>query len=265
MPSPASQQDNQRISQNASQQDSQNASSPLQWHADHPAFQIALARRMLAREGCESQVAGHVSVRDAQNPEEFWVSTFGYFDETLPEHVIKLNFQMEQLEGTWTPSPAVAFHASLFAARPEARSVVHTHSRWLQVLSTTGSDIGMFTTEAALFYNDQAHYIDDGVQTPVDGERMARQLSDKRVLIMDNHGAVVVETSLIRATIKAIALESSAFAQVHAGIVSGKPMPDAEAARSQADYHKYYIPMMWEANCRRLRKTDPDLFAQLAT
>ena len=232
------------------------------WSEDHPAFRIAAARRMLANEGCESRVAGHVSLRDGEDT--FWVSTFGYFDETLPEQVIKVNFQMERLEGDWTPSPAVAFHASLLRDRPDAQSVVHLHSRWVEVLSTTGCDLGMYSTDAVLFYDDQAHYYDDGVQTPVDGDRMSRLLGGKRLLIMDNHGALVVEDTLEAATVKAIALESSARAHVMSQSIGGKEMPEAEAARSKADYHTYFIPMMWEACYRRLRKTDPDLFECLA-
>ena len=217
---------------------------------------------MLAREGCESRVAGHVSLRASQD--SFWVSTFGYFDETLPEHIIKVDFNMNRLAGTWEPSPAIAFHASLLRARPEINSIVHTHSRWVEALSTTGCDVGMYSTDSVLFYQDQAHYHDDGIQDPVDGERMAQQLGQKNVLIMDNHGALVVGETLPIATVKAIALESSARCHITAQLIGGKEIPAAEAARSQADYNQYFIPMMWEAGCRRLRHSDPDLFACLA-
>ena len=36
--------------------------------------------------------------------------------------------------------------------------------------------------------------------------------------------------------------------------------PEVEARRARGQYHKYFLPQMWEANFRRLRKTDPDLF-----
>lgn len=237
------------------------ASQSQTWTENHPAFQISLARRMLAREGCESRVAGHVSLRASEN--SFWVSTFGYFDETLPEQVIKVDFEMNKLEGTWEPSPAIAFHASLMRARPEVNSIVHIHSRWVEALSTTGCDLGMYSTDSVLFFEDQAHYSDDGIQKPVDGERMARELGAKNVLIMDNHGALVVAETLQIAAIKAIALESSARCHAVAQLIGGKEIPPVEAARSKADYNKYFIPMMWEAGCRRLQKSDPELFACL--
>ena len=55
--------------------------------AEQIRFDIAMARRILAREGCESTVAGHVSVR-APGEDAFWVSPFEYFDETVPERAV---------------------------------------------------------------------------------------------------------------------------------------------------------------------------------
>jgi L-fuculose-phosphate aldolase len=74
-------------------------------------FRITVARRILAREGCESAVGGHVSVR-VPGEDAFWVTPLEYFDETLPERVIKSSMDLELMEGDGEPSPAVAFHAS---------------------------------------------------------------------------------------------------------------------------------------------------------
>ena len=52
--------------------------------SDDPRFRIAAARRMLARADCDSGVAGHVSER-VDGEDAFWVSPFGYFDETTPD------------------------------------------------------------------------------------------------------------------------------------------------------------------------------------
>ena len=143
---------------------------------DHPAFRVAVARRILAREGCESRVAGHVSVRAPDRADAMWVSPFGYFDQTVPSDLIKTTLDLERLEGDAEPSPAIAFHAALYKARPDAQSVIHTHSRWVEVLSTTAQDVGMYSADSCLFYEEQAHYADDGIQPPVDGVRMAAAL-----------------------------------------------------------------------------------------
>ena len=77
-------------------------------------FRIAAARRILARNGCESRVAGHVSAR-AEGEDAFYVSPFEYFDETLPDRVVKVSMDLEVLEGDWEASPAIRFHAAVAA------------------------------------------------------------------------------------------------------------------------------------------------------
>ncbi|MCB0993727.1 MAG: class II aldolase/adducin family protein [Acidimicrobiales bacterium] len=231
---------------------------------DHPAFRVAAARRILAREGCESRVAGHVSVRAPDRADAMWVSPFGYFDETLPSHVIKTTLDLDLLEGDWEASPAVQFHADLYAARPDVQSVVHTHSHWVEVYSCAATDVGYYSADSCLFHDEQVHYADDGISPPVHGPAMAAALgADRTVCIAANHGAVIVETTLERATVKAIALETSCRAHVEAQLISGKEMPVAEIVRLKSAYEQYFIPMMWDATYRRLRRSDPDLFAEL--
>ena len=98
----------------------------------------------------------------------------------------------------------------------------------------------------------------------MDGPRRAEALGQRSVVLIGNHGACFVCPSLEEATVKAIALESSARVHYEARVVGGHEMPEAEAARAKKACHKYFIPMMWEANYRRLRRTDADLFDTLA-
>src|SRR5262249_41653744 len=89
-----------------------------------PRFRIAASRRMLYREGCDSGVAGHVSERAADG-DSFWVSAFGYFDETTPDTVLRYSFDLDLLEGEAPASPAVEFHAAVYRERPDVQSVIH--------------------------------------------------------------------------------------------------------------------------------------------
>ena len=57
-------------------------------------FRIAAARRMLFRLGCDSNVGGHVSAR-ADGEDAFWVTGFEYFDQTTPDRVAKLDFDLQ--------------------------------------------------------------------------------------------------------------------------------------------------------------------------
>ena len=57
----------------------------------------------------------------------FFVTPSQYLDETLPEHVSKVSFDVEVLEpGTLGASPGINFHADVYAARPDVNCVIRT-------------------------------------------------------------------------------------------------------------------------------------------
>ena len=227
---------------------------------DDPRLRIAISRRMLARNGCESMVAGHVSERSLDG-NGFWVSPFGYFDETTPEMVIKVSFDLECLEGNWEPSPAIQFHAAIYKKRKDVRSVIHTHSHYVSVLSTVGKRVGMYNVGSVLFWNDQILHADDGSKPPVVGDELADELGENRIVIIKNHGAIIASQSLEQATIEAQMLEVAARYHIEAEAIGGTEFPDAECIRGRTAYRKHFLPNMWAANVRRLMKSDADLFA----
>jgi L-fuculose-phosphate aldolase len=226
---------------------------------DQIRFEIAMARRILAREGCESAVAGHVSVR-APGEDAFWVSPFEYFDETVPERVIKSTFDLCFLEGDSEPSPAIQFHAALYQARPDVNSVIHTHSHYAMVLATTGRRLGMYNDMASLFLDEQVVYVEDGRRPPVDGTRMAEMLGDRHTLIIKNHGAVFLGDSIETTTVEAFTFEKCARIQVEAEMIGGTEHVRAYVERGKQEYRRYYRPQMWAAAVRRLRRDEPELF-----
>ncbi|HVM64845.1 MAG TPA: class II aldolase/adducin family protein [Acidimicrobiales bacterium] len=226
---------------------------------DQVRFEIAMARRILAREGCESAVAGHVSVR-AAGEEAFWVSPFEYFDETTPDRIIKVSFDLDVLEGDWEPSPAIAFHAAFYRGRPDVNSVIHTHSHYSMVLATTGRELGMYNDMAALFLDEQVVYVEDGISPPVDGVRMCELVGDRHVIIMKNHGPIFLGDSLETATVEAFTFEKCAWIQVEAEMIGGTEHVRPYVVRGKEAYRKYYRPQMWAAAVRRMRRDEPDFF-----
>ena len=48
-------------------------------------FRIAAARRILYREGCDSNIGGHVSARADGGEDAFWVTGLEYLDQTTPD------------------------------------------------------------------------------------------------------------------------------------------------------------------------------------
>jgi L-fuculose-phosphate aldolase len=222
-------------------------------------FQIALARRILAREGCESATAGQVSVR-APGEDAFWVSPFEYFDESLPERVVKSSFDLQRLEGDWEPSPAVKFHAAFYRGRPDVNCVIHTHSHHAMVFATTGRPLGLYSDMSSIFLDEQAVYVEDGARDPLDGAAMCSEVGAGHVVIMKNHGPIFLGSSIEQATVSAIAFEHAARIQIEAEGIGGTEHPRQYAEWLKATYYDYYFPQMWAAGVRRLRRDDAEFF-----
>ena len=228
---------------------------------DDVRFRIAAGRRILYREGCDSNVGGHVSAR-ADDGDGFWVTGFEYLDQTLPASIAKLDFALSPLVGEHELSPAVNFHALIYQRRPDVNAIVHVHSHHVSVLSSIeGQTVGMYNVVAVLFHEEQATYLDDGVKAHTD---VVDALGpDKHVVLMKNHGAIVVSDSVENAVIEAVTLEMAAKYHLECVAAGGTEILEAEVRGGKAMYRKHFLPQMWRANLDRIRRTDPDLFATL--
>lgn len=222
-------------------------------------FRLAAARRMLYRGGCDSGVAGHVSAR-AEGEPAFWTGPMAYFDEALPTHAAKLGFGLGVLEGKLAIPGAMAFHSAIYQARPEVKGIVHVHSRYVNVLTATQRMVGMYNISSLIFYDDQAVYVDSGESPLREVERIVAALGQKRALLMQHHGAIVVSDSLEGAAVDALLLEEAARCHLEAQAHGGTEIADEKVIRTRRE-NPYLRKLHWEANLRRLEKSDPELFA----
>jgi ribulose-5-phosphate 4-epimerase/fuculose-1-phosphate aldolase len=222
-------------------------------------FRIAAARRMLARNGCESMVAGHVSER-AADADSFWISPFEYFDETLPDRIIRLGLDMTLLDGDWEPSPAVQFHAAIYQQRPDVGAIVHTHSTYISAFVTRPEEVAPLNIVGSLFTDDQVVFIEDGLAPPVDGKSVAAAFGDDNTLLISNHGVILIAATLEQATMRAVFIEQAARFHIEATIAGGSPIAPASVPLRRKFLTETAIPLMWQANLRRLHTSDPDLF-----
>ena len=225
-----------------------------------PRLRIAVARRILAREGCTSGVAGHVSER-AAGEDAFYVSPFEYFDETVPERVIKVSFDLELLAGDWEPSPAIEFHASLYRARTDVNAIVHTHAHHSAVLSTVGKPLGMYNDVSCLFFDEQALLDEADASAIVMGDHLVEAAGvDKHVVLLKNHGVVILGESLEVATVEAFSFEEAARIHIEATMIGGTEHTADYAMAKKRGYHRAWRDEMWRASVRRLHRDQPELF-----
>ncbi|MFG2558225.1 class II aldolase/adducin family protein [Streptomyces sp. NPDC048496] len=206
----------------------------------HRKERLAGALRLFGEYGYEDGVSGHLTARDPEFADCFWVNPFGApFDGMSPEDLILVNGDGQVVEGRHHVNQAAfAVHAQVHRARPDVVAVVHTHSLHGRALSTLGEFIEPITQESCAFYEDHAVYqAYTGVVVDEDeGRRIAAALGTRKAIILRNHGLLTVGDSVDAAAWWFLAMERSCQVQLTAR-AAGKPVliehRDAVATRDQ--------------------------------
>ena len=201
----------------------------------HRKQRLAATFRLFARYGFDEGVAGHVTARDPEKLDHFWVNPFGmYFGQIRASDLILVNHEGEVVEGDRpVNSAAFAIHSQVHAARPDAVGAAHSHSMHGKAWSSLGRLLDPLTQDACAFYEDHALFDDyTGVVLDLEeGRRIASTLGDKKAIILRNHGLLTVGRSVEEAAWWFITLERTCQAQLLAQ-AAGKPvLINPESAR----------------------------------
>ncbi len=173
-------------------------------------------------------VAGHVTVRDPEHTDHFWVNPFGLnFKLMTVSDLILVNHEGQVVEGD-RPVNAAAFaiHSQLHAARPDVMAAAHSHSMYGRTFSTLGKPLKMISQDATAFYNDIALCNAGSGAVVLDletGRQMAEALGDRKALIHQNHGIITCGGSVDAAVWWFVALERSCQTQLLAD-AAGEPI-----------------------------------------
>src|SRR5438045_7145549 len=104
-------------------------SSPAQ-ERQHRKERLAAAFRLFGAFGFDEGVAGHITARDPELTDHFWVNPFGVnFKHIRVSDLLLVNHEGTVVEGN-RPVNAAAFaiHSQIHAARPDVVAAAHAHS-----------------------------------------------------------------------------------------------------------------------------------------
>ena len=233
----------------------------------HRKEKLAGALRIFGHFGFSEGVAGHITARDPERTDCFWVNPFGMsFRHVRVSDLILVNHAGEVVEGD-APVNRAAFviHSAVHQARPDVIAAAHAHSLYGKALSSLGREIDPITQDACAFFEDHALVSAYGGKIVLDeeaGQALAAGLGDKKAAIHQNHGLFTVGHSVDEAAWWFITMERSAQAQLIAE-AAGTPLhvndADARYTRDAIGSHLagwFSFQPLWDEICR----TDPELF-----
>jgi ribulose-5-phosphate 4-epimerase/fuculose-1-phosphate aldolase len=233
---------------------------------------LAACYRIAAHFGWTDLIYNHISAR-VPGTEYFLLNPFGFrFEEVTASNLVKIDLDGNIVE----PSPykihigGFTIHSAVHAARPDAQCVMHNHTRAGMALSILQEGLLPLTQHAMMFYNRIAYHDSEGFASyRSERERLADDLGDKPVMILRNHGTLVVGSTIGQAVSMFWHLERAMQAQMDA-LATGRPIsvPSERVAATVLEHGFTPIPaegdylhpngwLEWPALLRLADRLDP--------
>lgn len=206
----------------------------------HRKRRLAAGFRLFSHYGFDEGIAGHITARDPELADHFWVNPFGrHFSQIRASDLVLVNHDGEVAEGTQPVNGAAfAIHSRIHAARPDVVAAAHAHSTYGKAWAALGRTLEPITQDACTFYNNHAvfdRFTGVVVETGV-GDRIAGALADNTALFLQNHGPLTVGRSVDAAVYLFILLERCCQVQLQAEAAGTPTTIPPDVAAKTRDY-----------------------------
>jgi ribulose-5-phosphate 4-epimerase/fuculose-1-phosphate aldolase len=228
-------------------------------------IELAACYRLARREGWDELIYNHISARVPGPEHHFLINPFGLaFEEVTASNLVKVDLDGKIIGNSPYPINAAGFtiHSAIHAARPEVGCVIYLHTEVGMALSMIEGGLLPLSQTAMFFHDNIAFHDYEGIALNLDERaRLVRDLGDKSVMILRNHGTLVAGRNVGEAFVTMFLLEKAARAQLRAMASGGKLVSAAADAveitaqfgRSGSGGTQY----AWAAMMRRLEREDP--------
>jgi ribulose-5-phosphate 4-epimerase/fuculose-1-phosphate aldolase len=200
---------------------------------------LAAGYRIFADRGYDHGLAGHITARDPEFSDRFWVAPMGpWFGHIRVCDLVLVDHDGHILAGEGPINQAgFAIHSEIHKARPDVVAAAHSHSLHGKAWSTQGRLLDPITQDSLFFYDDHVLFEDYSgiVRDNSEGARIALALGDKRAAILQNHGILTVGKSVEGAVADYVAFENACQTQLLAEAAGPVRPVSLEVARHTMD------------------------------
>ncbi len=238
---------------------------PAEWEAR---VNLAAAYRLVALYGMSEMIANHISVVVPGTTDQFLINAYGLlYDEITASSLLRINLDGETL---FKPDfdygvnrAGFVIHSAIHRARPDANCVIHTHTWAGMAVSTMKCGVLPLTQTAMRFDKIGYHDYESVAINVEEQERIVADMGDADVLVLRNHGLLVVGRSIPEAFSNIYRLELSCKAQIAAMSCNTDltiPSEDIVALTNhlyRPNVRRAYGILEWPALLRRLDRIDP--------
>jgi ribulose-5-phosphate 4-epimerase/fuculose-1-phosphate aldolase len=174
--------------------------SPEEWDAR---VQLAAAYRIFDHLGWTELIYNHLSLRVPGVEGQFLVNPFGlHYSEVTASNLVKVDVQGNIVgHSDWPINPAgFTFHGAIHATLPDAHCVMHVHTTPTMAVCCLEEGLSFTNFYAAHLWGKVAYHAFEGITVHAEeGARILASAGGKPVLLLRNHGPVVIGSTIAQA------------------------------------------------------------------
>lgn len=229
--------------------------------------QLAACYRIFDHLGWSESIYNHISVKVPGEEGAFLINPFGLlYSEVCASNLVKIDIDGNTLDGSPYPVNKAGFvqHSYFHRHVPWAHAICHTHTTATMAVSSLEGGLQPINFYACNFAGRIGYHDFEGVTVRAEeGERLLANLGDKRILMLRNHGPVILGRSVPEIFVMHWSLQRACEIQL-ATLAAGKPIvvPDEVIAVHHRDLHESQVPGTlpgeadFEAWVRRIDRID---------
>lgn len=234
--------------------------SPAEWTAR---VELAAVYRLVEHNGWAGDIFNHSAMRVPGEPRMFLIKRHDLlYTEVTASNLVKVSMDADLDEKAGVNRPGFILHSGILRARPDVNCSIHIHTEVGVAISGLKSGLRMVSQSALRLYGRIAYHEFEGItETADESERIAKELGDKPVLILRNHGLLTIAATPRGAYKLMLFLYDAAKTQLMME-ATGQPLVEISqeicehTARQQANADANRDLGDWPAALRMLDKLD---------
>ena len=225
--------------------------------------QLSACHHLFHHFGWTDVIWTHLSVRLPQNKNQYLITPYGLmFEEVTASKLVKVDFEGKILGGESYMDAGHAIHTTIMKTRQDVNCTLHSHTRAGIAVSCMKDGLMNLSQQSGevqdkISYHDY-HVI--GAEYPEACAQLGKDISDKPLLIMRNHGLLSTANNVADAFYNLYTLENACKIQVDVlssgADVSNPPQSEwDELARinvSPTNDVAEHVNLFWDALLRML-------------
>jgi len=201
--------------------------SEAEWQAR---LDLAACYRIFDHLGWSESIYNHISVKVPGEENAFLINPFGLmYDEVTASNLVKIDIDGNVLAGNYPVNKAgFTQHAYFHRHIESAHAICHTHTTAGMAVSSHSRGLLPISFYACNFQGQIGYHDFEGVTVrEEEGERLLANLAGKRILMLKNHGPVVLGRTLPEMFVTAWSLQRACEIQI-ATLSQGEPISVAQ-------------------------------------